>query len=162
MFGQLRQILLSTLFRPAPPGFLIRRLHQIHVAIFLKECAGSRRPPIQWCILTIVSANPDIGLVEIGEELGLDRNNVANVVARLARRGLLKQMTNKRDLRKKSISITPAGRKLMQTFEAKAWRAQRKALSALNPKDRRTFMALLLHLVEHNNEPSRVPIRFDD
>lgn len=42
-------------------------------------------PPIQWEILTIASANPGVGLVEIGEELGLDRNNVANVVARLAR-----------------------------------------------------------------------------
>ena len=144
------------------PGFLIRRLHQIHVAIFLKECEKEQVTPIQWGILTIVAANPGVGLMEIGEELGLDRNNVANVVGRLARRRLLKQVVNKRDLRKKSISITAAGRKLMKSFEAKAWRAQRKALSALKPKDQRTFMALLLHLVEHNNELSRVPIRLDD
>jgi DNA-binding MarR family transcriptional regulator len=144
------------------PGFLIRRLHQIHVAIFLKECAEEQTTPIQWGILTIVSANPGVGLAEIGEELGLDRNNVANVVARLVRRGLLRQVTNKRDRRKKSISITAAGRKLMQVFEAKAWRAQRKALSALTPKDRQIFMRLLLHLVEHNNELSRVPIRLED
>lgn len=50
----------------------------------------------------------------------------------------------------------------MSPTSLRGWRAQRKALSALKPKDRRIFMALLLHLVEHNNELSRVPIRFDD
>lgn len=144
------------------PGFLIRRLHQIHVAIFLKECADEQVTPIQWGILTIVSENPGVGLIEIGEELGLDRNNVANVVARLERRRLLRQVTSKQDRRKKSITITSVGRKLVASFEAKAWRAQRKALSALKPKDRRTFMTLLLHLVEHNNEFSRAPIRLND
>jgi DNA-binding MarR family transcriptional regulator len=144
------------------PGFLIRRLHQIHVAIFLKECAAEQVTPIQWGILTIVSENPGLGHVEIGEELGLDRSNVANVVTRLTRRGLLRQTTSRRDRRKKNISITSAGRKIMKAFEPKAWRAQRKALQSLNARERHTFMALLLQLVEHNNEMSRVPVRLGD
>jgi DNA-binding MarR family transcriptional regulator len=144
------------------PGFLIRRLHQIHVAIFLKECADEQVTAIQWGIMTIVAANPGVGHVEIGEELGLDRSNVANVVKRLTRRGLLKQTTSRLDRRKKNIAITAAGRKLMQAFEPKAWRAQRKALNSLDENERRTFMALLLRVVENNNDLSRVPVRLEN
>lgn len=144
------------------PGFLIRRLHQIHVAIFLKECAQEGVTPIQWGILTLVSANPGVGLMEIGDELGLDRNNVANVVARLASRGLLEQTTSNQDRRKRCIKITQAGRRLMMSFEPKALRAQRKVLSALEPEERRVFMALLMRLVEDNNALSRVPVRQKD
>lgn len=144
------------------PGFLVRRLHQIHMAIFLNECAAEQVTPIQWGILTIVAATSDIGHVEIADELGLDRSNVANVVDRLTRRGLLKQSTSKIDRRKKSIRITPAGRQLMASFEPKARHAQRKLLEMLSADERRTFMTLLRRLIEHNNELSRAPIRSED
>lgn len=144
------------------PGFLVRRLHQVHLAIFLKECAAEQVTPIQWGVLTIVATTSDVGHVEIADELGLDRSNVSNVVARLTRRGLLLQSGSKKDRRKKSIRITPAGRRLVSSFEPKAQRAQRKLLKMLSADERRTFMTLLRRLVEHNNELSRAPIRFED
>ena len=98
------------------PGFLVRRLHQIHMAIFLKECAAEQVTPIQWGILTIVKSQPGVGQVELAEELGLDRSNVANVVDRLTRRGVLKQTVSKLDRRKRSIAITPKGVTLMARF----------------------------------------------
>ena len=110
------------------------------MAIFLKECADEQVTPIQWGILTLVSSNPGVGHIEIAEELGLDRSNVANVVDRLTRRRLLKQTTSKDDRRKKSILITPAGRKLMKAFEPKARRAQLKVLDLLGERERREFM----------------------
>jgi DNA-binding MarR family transcriptional regulator len=144
------------------PGFLVRRLHQIHMAIFLKECATEQVTPIQWGILTLVGSEPGVGHVEIADELGLDRSNVANVVDRLARRGLLKQDISKADRRKKSVHITPAGRKLVKSFEAKAQRAQRKLLEMLSEQERETFITLLQRVIEHNNELSRAPIRSED
>jgi hypothetical protein len=33
------------------PGFLIRRLHQIHTALFADECAGESITPVQYSIL---------------------------------------------------------------------------------------------------------------
>lgn len=144
------------------PGFLIRRLHQIHMAIFLRECAEENVTPIQWGILTIVNAHPGVGHAEIADELGLDRSNVANVINRLIRRRLLKQTGSKTDKRRKSILITPQGRNLLTTFLPKARGAQRKLLDLLTEDERRTFMKLLTRLVEHNNEFSRAPIRSDD
>ena len=34
------------------PGYLIRRLHQIHVAIFLDECAEYGITPVQYAVMT--------------------------------------------------------------------------------------------------------------
>jgi MarR family transcriptional regulator, lower aerobic nicotinate degradation pathway regulator len=144
------------------PGFLVRRLHQIHVAIFLKECAKEQVTPIQWGILTIVQAQPGVGHAEIADELGLDRSNVANVLDRLARRQLLKQTASRTDKRRKSVSITPKGRAVLAAFKPNAQRAQRKLLELLSEEERRVFMKMLTRLVEHNNGLSRAPIRLED
>ena len=144
------------------PGFLVRRLHQIHMAIFLKECAAEQVTPIQWGILTIVKSRPGVGQVELADELGLDRSNVANVVDRLTRRGVLKQTVSKQDRRKRSIAITPKGVALMARFQPKAERAQRRLLEVLSKEERQQFMSLLSRLVDQNNEFSRAPIRLDE
>lgn len=144
------------------PGFLVRRLHQIHMAIFLKECAAEQVTPIQWGILTIVKSQPGVGQVELAEELGLDRSNVANVVDRLTRRGVLKQTVSKLDRRKRSIAITPKGVALMTRFQPKAERAQRRLLEVLSKEERQQFMSLLSRLVDQNNAFSRAPIRLDE
>ena len=144
------------------PGFLVRRLHQIHMAIFLKECAAEQVTPIQWGILTIVKSRPGVGQVELAEELGLDRSNVANVVDRLTRRGVVKQTVSKLDRRKRSIAITQKGVALMARFQPKAERAQRRLLEVLSKEERQQFMSLLSRLVDQNNEFSRAPIRLDE
>ena len=38
------------------PGFLVRRLHQIHLALFAEECAGLDITPVQYSIMTVAAA----------------------------------------------------------------------------------------------------------
>jgi len=132
------------------------------MAIFLNECAAEQVTPIQWGILTIVKERPGVGQVELADELGLDRSNVANVVDRLTRRGVVKQTVSKLDRRKRSIAITPKGVALMARFQPKAERAQRRLLEVLSKEERQQFMSLLSRLVDQNNEFSRAPIRLDE
>ena len=40
------------------PGYLIRRLHQIHVAIFLEECADHGITPVQYAVMTALLTHP--------------------------------------------------------------------------------------------------------
>src|SRR5262245_10804198 len=72
----------------ARPGYLLRRLHQIHYALFFEECAGFDITPVQYGLLTTLSLNPDLDQNSLARELGIDRTNVADVLSRLARRGL--------------------------------------------------------------------------
>jgi DNA-binding MarR family transcriptional regulator len=143
------------------PGFLIRRLQQIQVAVFMNECAAADIDitPVQWGILTIVAEYPGVGQIEISEELGLDRSNVANVVDRLVKRGLLRQKTSSADARKKDITLTKAGEKIIEQVEASAQRAQRKILSPLNESEREVFIDLLTRLVKENNHLGRALLR---
>src|SRR6266446_4438111 len=64
------------------PGFLLRRLHQIHYALFFEECAGFDITPVQYGLLTTVSLNPDLDQNSLARELGIDRTNVADVLNR--------------------------------------------------------------------------------
>lgn len=141
------------------PGFLIRRLQQIQVAAFLQECSDIDITPVQWGILTIVSDNPGVGHIEISEELGLDRSNVANVVNRLATRGLLTQKVSLTDRRKKNIALTKAAEKLIGQVEVKAQRVQKKILSPLSESERQIFVELLTRLVRENNHLGRAMLK---
>ncbi len=143
------------------PGFLIRRLHQISVAIFINECTTAELDitAVQWGILSIVSEYPGVGQIEISAELGLDRSNVANVVDRLTKRGLLRQKLSAADQRKKAITITKAGQKLMADLEACALRFQRKLLNPLAENEREIFVELLTRLVQQNNHLGRALLR---
>jgi DNA-binding MarR family transcriptional regulator len=143
------------------PGFLIRRLHQISVAIFIGECASAELEitAVQWGILSIVSEYPGVGQIEIAEELGLDRSNAANVVERLSKRGLLRQKVSAADQRKKEITITKAGEKVMSQLEGCAQRFQRKLLGPLSDTEREMFIELLTRLVQGNNHLGRAHLR---
>jgi DNA-binding MarR family transcriptional regulator len=141
------------------PGFLIRRLQQIQVAAFLSECSAIDITPVQWGILTIVNEHPGVGQIEISEELGLDRSNVANVVDRLANRGLLRQRISPKDRRKKAITLSKAGEKVIGQVEAGALRAQHKILSPLSESEREVLVDLLTRLVKENNHLGRALLR---
>ena len=47
----------------ARPGFLIRRLHQIHVAMFIEEFKSTNITPVQYGLMSAVAALP--GLREV-------------------------------------------------------------------------------------------------
>ena len=83
----------------ARPGYLVRRLHQIHYALFFEECAAFDITPVQYGLLTTLAQNPDMDQNSLGRELGIDRTNVADVLNRLAKRGLVARERSRTDRR---------------------------------------------------------------
>jgi DNA-binding MarR family transcriptional regulator len=139
----------------ARPGYLLRRLHQIHYALFFEECAGFDITPVQYGLLTTLSLNPDLDQNSIGRELGIDRTNVADVLARLARRGLLERYRSKEDRRMVLARLTPAGQRVTDEMYAAMLRAQNRLLAPLPPQERKAFIDTLLRLIEGNNHLGR-------
>jgi MarR family transcriptional regulator, lower aerobic nicotinate degradation pathway regulator len=140
------------------PGFLIRRLHQIHVTLFMEECAQERITPVQYSIL---SALAQIGIAEqilLSRAVGLDTTNVADVVARLERRRLVKRRVSSKDKRMKVVTLTDFGRALLQRVDASAARAHDRTLAVLGSAARTRFMRDLARLVASNNDISRTPL----
>src|SRR5688500_7040667 len=96
------------------PGFLLRRLNQIHSSLFFAECRAFNITPVQYGLLTALSARGALDQTSLAEELGIDRTNVADVVRRLEGRGLVSREPHPEDRRAKLVSLTAKGRQLTQ------------------------------------------------
>ncbi|RKT22210.1 MarR family transcriptional regulator [Paraburkholderia sp. RAU2J] len=142
----------------ARPGFLIRRLHQIHVALFVEECAPEGITPVQYSILTALEQMGPSEQIALSRAVGLDRANTADVIGRLVERRFIQRRVSKTDKRKKVAELTDVGRALLGRLEEGVARAHERTLAALAPDDRKRFMAYLALLVETNNDRSRTPV----
>jgi DNA-binding MarR family transcriptional regulator len=143
----------------ARPGFLVRRLHQIHVAMFFEECKSHNVTPVQYGILTAVSAIPDLDQTSLGQEVGLDRTTTADVVKRLEDRGLVERRPNPLDKRTRHVRLTPEGETVVESLRGDMARAQERMLAPLRPAERTMLMDLMRILVEANNQYSRTVLR---
>lgn len=139
----------------ARPGYLLRRLHQIHYALFFEECAGFDITPVQYGLLTTLSQNPDLDQNSLGRELGIDRTNVADVLARLSRRGLLERHRSKEDKRMVLARLTPEGQRVTDEMYLAMQRAQNRLLQPLPADERKAFINTLLRLIDGNNHLGR-------
>lgn len=141
------------------PGFLIRRLHQIHVAIFLEELSEDNITPIQYGLLSILADSPNLDQLSLAEELGIDRANVADVLGRLENRGLVKRVASMEDKRRKLCSVTPEGLMFVRKYYGNMQRAQERLLYPLTPAEREDFMRLVRKIADANNDLGRAPLR---
>ncbi|HVX78991.1 MAG TPA: MarR family transcriptional regulator [Bradyrhizobium sp.] len=129
------------------PGFLIRRLYQIHVALFLEECAPERMTPVQYSVLTALDQMGTIDQATLSRSVALDRTNVADVVARLEGRNLVTRRPSPEDGRKTLVSITNEGCELLDRLEPAAMRAHERTIAALPKHERIQFLKTMEYLV---------------
>jgi len=141
------------------PGFLIRRMHQIHLALFAEECTAFDLTPVQFSIMTVAATQPDLDQVKLAQEVGVDRATMANVVARLETKGMVRRRHAAKDKRVRLVSLTPQGAALLDRMRPAAQRAHDRTIAALPPADRELFMALLTRLVDAQNDFGRAPLR---
>ncbi len=141
------------------PGYLVRRLNQIHYAVFYEECNTESITPVQYGILTALSVNPGIDQTTICRELGLDRTTTADVVKRLELKGYIARHIDPEDRRVRKGYLTAEGLRVMNVLHAGMARSQERLLQPLSEADQRTFMKLLSTLVQANNQYSRAAVR---
>jgi DNA-binding MarR family transcriptional regulator len=141
------------------PGFLIRRLNQIHYAMFFEECKDFNITPVQYGMLTALSVSPGLDQKALGLAVGLDRTNTADVLKRLEERGLVKRRQSEEDGRVKHAFITPEGEKTTKAMYSAMLMAQQRLLAPLSDADKKKFLDLLHVLVDSNNEFGRASMR---
>lgn len=143
------------------PGYLVRRLHQIHSAIFLEECKAFNITPVQYGLMTTLLQHSGSDQRTIGVEVGIDRTNVADVLERLSERGLVRRERSETDRRAMNAFLTEQGRALVGEMYGAMVRAQQRLLEPLDPEYRSAFLAMLTQLVEGNNHYSRAELKVD-
>ena len=140
------------------PGYLIRRLHQLHYAIFFEECAGFDITPVQYGLLTILSTNPGCDQITIASHLGIDRTNVADVLARLSHAGLVERERSRTDRRAMVARLTPQGEDVLTRMHPHMARAQERLLESLTPERRELFLKTLMELIDATNKYGRAAL----
>ncbi len=130
------------------PGYLVRRLHQIHSALFAEECKKFNITPVQYGLLTVLRHHPGSDQVTLCKEVGIDRTNAAEVLARLAERGLVRRTRSEHDRRSMVAFLTKAGDALLERSYVHMQRSQDRFLAPLPSSLRPAFMAMMVRLIE--------------
>jgi MarR family transcriptional regulator, lower aerobic nicotinate degradation pathway regulator len=141
------------------PGHLLRRCHQIAVAIFLDECQAFDLTPLQYVTLSALATHGPLDKATIGGAVALDRTTIAVVVKNLEERGMVTIRPSDRDRRAKLIKITAKGLDLVSSVQDEVANAQETTIAPLAPKERVELVRLLRKIVEKNNLLSRAPHR---
>jgi DNA-binding MarR family transcriptional regulator len=136
------------------PGFVIRRLHQIHMALFVKECAEDGLTPVQYSVLTALNQLGPCEQVVVSRSVGLDRTSTADVVQRLERRKLVRRRVSPTDRRMKITSLTEVGVALLKRIDGAAAHAHSRTLEPLTSHEANDLMALMAKIVTaHDHDP---------
>jgi DNA-binding MarR family transcriptional regulator len=139
------------------PGFHIRRLQQIAVALFLEETAEFQITPVQFAALFTVREHPGIDQRTLAETIGFDVSTIGGVIDRLERRGLLTRSASLEDRRAKVLRATADGNRLLEQIAPGMLRAQQRILDPLPVRQRSSFLRMLQTVVDANNGLSRAP-----
>jgi DNA-binding MarR family transcriptional regulator len=137
------------------PGHLIRRAHQVAWSVFMDETKAFDMTPVQYSLLVAVGECPSIDATRLSELIDIDRATIGNVVDRLERRGLLVRSADADDRRAKKISLTKAGRKLIEAVNKIRGKIGERILAPLDATERATFLRLVAKLVRIDEARSR-------
>lgn len=140
------------------PGHLVRRAHQISVAIFIEECAAHNVTPVQYACLSEIARQPGVDATRLASAVAFDRSTLGNVLERLEAKGWVDRRPSPEDRRVKLLHITLSGEQLLEAIEPGVLATQKRLLKPLSAADRKLFMRLIGEMVEGNNEVSRAPL----
>jgi DNA-binding MarR family transcriptional regulator len=124
-------------------GFLLRKAHQRHAAIFLEAAAQHGLTPTQFAALSKTVALGRTTQNHLGRCVAMDPATIQGVVQRLTARGLIARTRDPMDRRTAVLMPTEAGRSLLQCAVTSARRAHDTALTPLTEHERATFLKLL-------------------
>lgn len=141
------------------PGHLIRRAHQISMALFAEECGEFDLTSVQYAALVAIRANPDVDATRLSHLIAFDRSTIGGVLERLEAKGWVLRSPGTADKRVKLLRLTLEGERLLRRVEPAVMRVQQRLLEPLAPADRATVLRLLGQIAAVHNEVTSVPLR---
>ncbi|WP_041675255.1 MarR family winged helix-turn-helix transcriptional regulator [Ramlibacter tataouinensis] len=129
------------------PGHLIRRAHQVAVAIFMEETAAFDVTPVQFAILNALIDEPGEDQVTLASRVAFDAATFGSVIGRLEAKGWVRREPDAQDRRRKLLWITPAGREAALRMKRAVARVQARIVAPLDDAEREQMVLLLGKLV---------------
>jgi DNA-binding MarR family transcriptional regulator len=139
------------------PGFQIRRAHQNSVSTFLEKLKPYDLTPPQYGALTVVARWAPISQIGLARSLGFDRSTTALVVDLLVKRKLIVKTPDAEDRRKFALTLTPAGKKLVQACTLEANAVREALLAPFTRQEAAEFLRLLRKFNDAFDGVSKAP-----
>jgi len=142
---------------PIPPSLADRSGALLTIAARTgQELAGKRLAPmgltVRLCGVLILLAKGPISQQELGEQLGIDRTTIVELIDELEHQGAVVRRRNAADRRSYALVLTPKGR-AFQKRAAKAFEAAAdEFFDALKPSERRLLSDMMRRLITAADE----------
>lgn len=133
------------------PGHLIRRAHQVAVAVFMEETGEHDVTPVQFAILHALIDDPGEDQVTLAGKVAFDAATFGSVIGRLEAKGWVRREPDAADRRRKLLWVTAEGEAAALAMKHAVARAQRRILGPLEPDEQQQLMVLLGKLVRGHN-----------
>ena len=129
------------------PGYLIRRLHQIHVALFQETCAEFEITPLQYSLLTALAKRGIADQTTLAADIALDRTTTTGALKRLQSRRFVDRATADHDRRSQLCRLTRKGSALLKKMEKPAQSAHLDTVADLSKADQKRFIVMMQKIV---------------
>ena len=125
------------------PGHLLRRAQQYAHDLYSKEVGSAGPTPRQYEVLHVVASNEGLSQTDLVRHTGIDRSTLADMIARMMKKGLLSRKRTKEDARANAVSITAAGKRMLTSANGRVAKAENAALAVLPKTQQTAFMKAL-------------------
>jgi len=127
-------------------GYLIRRAQQRHVAAW-SRLVSAETSSVQFAVMAVLEREGECSQQQLCEAVDLDRSTIADLVARMERRGLLSRRRAAEDRRRNVTVLTPAGRAELERLRPGVDAVERELTGGLEPGERDALRAALRRLL---------------
>lgn len=129
----------------ASASHLLHRAEQLAADRFT-QLVGEQVTLRQFAVLAAIAEQSGLSQSELVRATGIDRSTLADMMTRLAKRGLVTRADSKVDARAYAVRLTPAGTQLLAAVTQHARAADAAILDLLPRTKRRTFLNTLTKL----------------
>lgn len=133
------------------PGHLTRRLQQAHTLLWSAMVSEETTSP-QFAVLNALKEKPDIDQRTLSSLVHLDRSTIADLVARLVRRGLIARIRDPEDGRRNVLKLTFEGTRLHRRLSGRTVRMNRLFLAPLDEDEQQQLLSLIGRVAEAAEE----------
>jgi DNA-binding MarR family transcriptional regulator len=128
-------------------GYLIRRAQQRHVAAWAR-LVSTETTSVQFAVLAVLDRLGESSQQQLCQAVDLDRSTIADLVARMERRGLLTRRRAADDRRRNVTALTPEGRAELDRLRPGVEAVEHALTGGLDAQERAALRASLRRLLE--------------
>ena len=128
-------------------GFNLRMAQAAAFQAFSRLAKEIGTRPGRFATLMLIGRNPGISQTALSRANGRDKSSLTPVLNDLARRGLVSRRRTRADQRTYRLSLTPAGRRLLDELTRRAREHEKKLDRIIGAREQKAFVRVLRRII---------------